>query len=294
MTGDRIAEDRFWIDSGKVDRRSVIRGGAYAAGFALACQPVSAATIQTSGEGIVQESTGFRATDGFSLPVFVARPAGRKAAPIIMVVHEVFGVHEWIKDICRRFAQAGYYAIAPDLFARAGDATKVADMKTLFSTIVAPTPDAQVMADIDAAYVWAGSHGGDGRHRGITGFCWGGRIVWLYAAHSPELDAGVAFYGRLVGESTTLQPQSPFDRVPTINAPILGQYGGRDKGIPEADVEAMLAKLKDQHKSPPSTITVYPDAEHGFMADYRPSYNEDAAKQAWAAATDWFARYLKD
>jgi carboxymethylenebutenolidase len=166
-------------------------------------------------------------------------------------------------------------------------------MKTLFSTIVAPTPDAQVMADIDATYAWAGAHGGDGRYRGITGFCWGGRIVWLYAAHSPELDAGVAFYGRLVGESTALQPQSPIDRAPSIHAPILGQYGGKDKGIPEADVEAMLAKLKALQKSPPSTITVYPDAEHGFMADYRPSYNEAAAKQAWTAALDWFAKYVR-
>ncbi|HEX7853179.1 MAG TPA: dienelactone hydrolase family protein [Sphingobium sp.] len=290
---DRMSEDRFWIENSRIDRRSVIRGGAYAAGFALACQPISAATIQTSGEGLVQENTAFRATDGFSLPAFIARPASNKPAPIIVVVHEVFGVHEWVKDMCRRFAKAGYYAIAPDLFARAGDATKVADMKTLFSTIVSPTSDAQVMADIDTAYAWAGSHGGDGRYRGISGFCWGGRIVWLYAAHSPKLNAGVAFYGRLVGEPTTLQPQSPLERAANLHAPVLGQYGGKDKGISAADIETMLGKLKELHKAPPSSITIYPEAEHGFMADYRPSYNEAAAKQAWGATLEWFARYIK-
>lgn len=217
MTKDRLEDNQpgpdVWI-SAAVNRRSVIQGGAYAAGFALACQPISAATVMTSGDGLVQQQTAFQTTDGFSLPVFVARPAGGKPAPIIVVVHEIFGVHEWVKDMCRRFAKAGFHAVAPDLFARAGDATQVADMKLLVDTIVAKTPDSQVMADIDAVYAWAGAHGGDGRHRGITGFCWGGRIVWLYAAHAPDLDAGVAFYGRIKSAPTVLQPQSPLAALP--------------------------------------------------------------------------------
>jgi carboxymethylenebutenolidase len=293
MTDERLPDDQIWISQTSLDRRSVIQGGAFAAGFALACQPISAATILTPGDGLVQEQTALRATDGFSLPLFVAHPAGRMPAPIIVVVHEIFGVHEWVKDICRRLARAGYYAVAPDLFARAGDATKVADMKVLTSSIVSQTPDAQVLADIDTVYAWAGTHGGDERHRGITGFCWGGRIVWLYAAHAQQLDAGVAFYGKLVTQPTALQPQSALDKVAQIRAPVLGQYGGKDKGISQEDVTAMRAKLKELKKSPPSEITVYPDAEHGFMADYRPSYDEQAAKAAWAATLHWFGTYLK-
>lgn len=293
MTTDRLPEDQNWIASTGLDRRTVIRGGAYAAGFALACQPVSAATISTPGDGLIQQASSFKAADGFAVPVFVARPSSGKPAPILIVVHEIFGVHEWVRDMCRRFAKAGYCAVAPDLFARAGDATKVADMKTLIATIVSKTPDDQVMRDVDAAFAWAGAHGGDGRRRGITGFCWGGRIVWLYAAHAQDLDAGVAFYGRLVGDPTPLQPQSPLDRVAALHAPVLGQYGGRDKGIPQADVTAMRAKLGELKKSPSSKIIVYPSADHGFMADYRPSYDSDAATAAWTAATDWFAQYLK-
>jgi carboxymethylenebutenolidase len=210
-----------------------------------------------------------------------------------MVVHEVFGVHEWVKDICRRFARAGYCAVAPDLFARAGDATRIVDMKALFGTIVSPTPDAQVMTDIDAAYAWAGTQGGDGRHRGITGFCWGGRIVWLYAAHARNLAAGVAFYGRLKGDPTALQPLSAINRAGDLAAPVLGHYGGRDKGISLADVEAMRVKLKYAEKAPPTAITVYPEAEHGFMADYRPSFDAASAGAAWSATLDWFGRYLR-
>ncbi|MCE7795012.1 dienelactone hydrolase family protein [Sphingobium sufflavum] len=292
LPDDSGPEDDNWIATG-LNRRAVIRGGAYAAGFALACQPISAATIQTSGDGLVQETTTFKAPDGVSLPLFVARPKGGKPAPVIVVVHEIFGVHEWVKDICRRLAKAGYYAVAPDLFARAGDATKVADMKQLSATIVSPTPDAQVLADIDALYAWAGAHGGDARRRGITGFCWGGRIVWLYAAHSAHLDAGVAFYGRLNSQPTALQPQSALGTAAALHAPVLGQYGGKDRGIPLTDVEAMRAKLTETGKSPPSAITVYPEAEHGFMADYRPSYHEQAAAAAWTASLAWFGTYLK-
>jgi len=290
---DRLPEDRNWIASTGVDRRSLLAGGAFAAGFAAACQPVAATTIKTSAQGIVEQSASVKATDGFAIPLFVAKPAGTKPSPVIIVVHEIFGVHEWIKDVCRRFAKAGYYAVAPDLFARNGDATKISDFAQLRETIVSKASDAQVLADVDSSFAWAGKNGGDTRRQGITGFCWGGRIVWLYAAHSKALDAGVAFYGRVVGQPAALQPTNPIDQIATLGAPVLGQYGQKDKGIPVADLDAMTAKLKALGKSPPSSIIVYPDADHGFMADYRPSYNEPAAKAAWAATLDWFGKYVK-
>ena len=290
---DRLPEDRSWIDSTGLDRRKLLMTGAFAAGFAAACRPVSSSAVQTSGEGLTQETVSIAASDGFAMPAYVARPEKAKNAPVIVVVHEVFGVHEWVRDMCRRFARAGYYAIAPDLFARHGDATKIADIQQLISSIVSKAPDAQVLSDIDATYDWAGKHGGDATRRGITGFCWGGRIVWLYAAHNGQLDAGVAFYGRLVSEKTALQPLSVVEQAGALKAPVLGQYGGLDKGIPVADVEAMRAALMKAGKSPPDAITVYPEADHGFMADYRPSYNEAAAKEAWAATLEWFGRYVK-
>lgn len=293
MTTDRLPEDRNWIVSTGLDRRKIVAGGVFAAGFAAACRPVASSAIQTAADGLVEQSANIAAADGFAIPAFVARPAGGKPAPVICVVHEIFGVHEWIRDMCRRFAKAGYYAIAPDLFARHGDATRIADFKLLIDTIVAKTPDAQVLADIDATYAWAGHHGGDAGRRGITGFCWGGRIVWLYAAHSSQVDAGVAFYGRIASQQTPLQPLSVIGQAGALKAPVLGQYGALDKGIPIADVEAMRAALAKAGKSPPDAITVYPQADHGFMADYRPSYNAQAATAAWDATLGWFARYVK-
>jgi len=296
MTSDdneRLSEDSNWVRSTGLQRRHVLAGGAFAAGFAAACRPVASSAVQTPGDGLTEEMVSIAADDGFTLPAFVARPAGGKAAPVIVVVHEIFGVHEWIRDICRRFAKAGYYAIAPDLFARHGDATKIADFKQLVGTIVSKAPDAQVLADIDTVYGWAGSHGGNGKKRGITGFCWGGRIVWLYAAHSAKLNAGVAYYGRLVSDKTALQPLSAIEEVGKFKAPVLGQYGALDKGIPVADVDAMRAALTKAGKSPPDAITVHAGAEHGFMADYRPSYNEAAAKAAWDATLGWFGTYVK-
>ncbi|MBZ9647362.1 dienelactone hydrolase family protein [Sphingobium sp. 3R8] len=290
---ERLAEDRNWIGTTGFQRRHILAGGAFAAGFAVACRPIASSAVQTSAEGLTEENVSIPASDGFAMPAFVARPAGGKAAPVIVVVHEIFGVHEWIRDICRRFAKAGYYAIAPDLFARHGDATKVADFKQLIGTIVSKAPDAQVLADIDTTYGWAGKHGGDAKRRGITGFCWGGRVVWLYAAHSADLDAGVAYYGRLVTDKTPLQPLSAIEEVGKLKAPVLGQYGALDKGIPLTDVEAMRAALVKAGKSPPDAITVHEGADHGFMADYRPSYNEAAAKAAWDATLDWFGTYVK-
>ncbi|BBD99928.1 dienelactone hydrolase family protein [Sphingobium amiense] len=293
MTTDRLPDDENWIGSTGLARRHVLTGGAFAAGFAAACRPIASSAVQTPGDGLKEETVSIRASDGFAMPAFVARPASGKPAPVIVVVHEIFGVHEWIRDMCRRFAQAGYYAIAPDLFARHGDATKIADFKQLVGTIVSKAPDAQVLGDIDTTYAWAGSHGGDAKKRGIAGFCWGGRVVWLYAAHSAALKAGVAFYGRLVSEKTALQPLSAIEEVGKLKVPVLGQYGALDKGIPLSDVEAMRAALNKAGKSPPDAITVYEGADHGFMADYRPSYNEAAAKQAWAATLAWFGTYVK-
>ena len=290
---ERLAEDENWIGTTGLARRHVLTGGAFAAGFAVACRPIASSAVETPGDGLVQESVSIPTSDAFAMPGFVARPSGRKRAPVIVVVHEIFGVHEWIRDICRRFAKAGYHAIAPDLFARAGDATKVADFKQLVGTIVSKASDAQVMSDIDATYAFAGKQGGDVSKRGITGFCWGGRIVWLYAAHSADLDAGVAFYGRLVTDKTELQPLSAIEEVSKLKAPVLGQYGEADKGIPVADVEAMRGALVKAGKSPPDAITVHAGAGHGFMADYRPSYDEAAAKAAWDATLGWFGQYVK-
>lgn len=284
---DRLPEDRFWVEMTGVDRRSALAGTAFALGFAAACQPVAATTIRTSGDGIKEKMATLPADDkGFALPAFVARPANKVKAPVVLVVQEIFGLHEWVKDIARRFAHAGYVAIAPDFYARIGDAAKETDRNALFSKYVAPTSDAQVLADLDRAAAWSASQGGDASRLAITGFCWGGRIVWLYSAHNPKLKAGVAYYGRLKSDPAPLQPGQPIALADKLHAPVLGQYGGKDKGIPVADVEAMQATLKAAGAK--SRITLYPEADHGFMADYRPSYNEAAAKSAWAATLDWF------
>lgn len=282
-----LPPDCDWLAHYGLSRRTVLTGTAAGLGFAAACQPISATAKITSSEGIDTASATVKAADGFAVPLYIARPKAQKNPPVIIVVHEVFGVHEWIKDICRRLAHEGYMAIAPDLFARAGDATKMADMPTLFKSIVAKTPDEQVLTDIDHAVAWAAGHGGDTRKLGITGFCWGGRIVWLYAAHSRAPKAGVAFYGQLVGD----QAMQPMKVAGQLKAPVLGQYGGRDRGITQGDVEAMNKALEKAGGQ--SHITVYREADHGFMADYRPSYNAPAARAAWAAMLDWFGKKLR-
>lgn len=287
---DRLAEDRNWVGSTQVNRRAAIVGSAAFAGYALAAQPVAASTITTDTMGLDAGMTTFQ-TGGLRMNAYRARPAGKRNLPVVLVVQEIFGLHEWVKDICRRYAKAGFYAIAPDLYQRQGDATKVTDFKVLIGEIVSKVPDAQVMGDLDAAARFAGSDGGNAAKLGITGFCWGGRIVWLYAAHNPRLKAGVACYGRLIGKPAELQPRNPIDLVASINAPVLGLYGALDKGITQPDVETMSAALKAAKK--PSTIHVFAGADHGFLADYRPSYNEAAAKQGWAEAVAWFRRTLR-
>ncbi|MBB4633693.1 dienelactone hydrolase family protein [Sphingosinicella soli] len=291
MTTDRLPEDRNWVATTGLSRRGVLVGGTFAAGFAAAVQPVAASTLKTDPKGLDERMVSISVQQG-TMPAYRVKPAGSTRAPVILVVHEIFGVHEWIKDICRRFAQAGYYAIAPDLYARWGDATKEADIQKLIGNIVSKVPDAIVMDDLDRAAAFAAADGGDSSKLGITGFCWGGRITWLYAAYSPRVDAGVAWYGRLTGENkppiTTSQPVEVAAR---LKAPVLGLYGGKDKGIPVADVEAMQAALKTAKS--PSKIILYPEADHGFLADYRPSYNEAAAKAAWGEAHGWFKANLK-
>ena len=261
-----------------------------AVGFAAAAGPVAADTvITTASEGLTAGEVKIPTTD-VEIPAYRAMPATGGPFPVVLVVQEIFGVHEHIKDMCRRFAKEGYLAVAPELYARQGDPTKFTDWKQLFAEVVNKVPDAQVMSDLDAAVAWAGKSGsGDVKRVGVTGFCWGGRITWLYCAHSPQVKAGVAWYGRLVGESSPLQPKYPIDVVAELKAPVLGLYGGQDQGIPLADVEKMRAALAAVKN--PSEIVVFPDAPHGFNADYRPSYRAEDAREGWRQALAWFRRH---
>ncbi|WP_122974831.1 dienelactone hydrolase family protein [Comamonas thiooxydans] len=228
---------------------------------------------------------------GFKLPVYRAMPAGRQNLPVVLVISEIFGVHEYIADTCRRLARAGYLAIAPDLFVRQGDPMAYAEMAKLMSEVIAKVPDAQVMGDLDAAVQWAGTQGGDVKKLAITGFCWGGRITWLYAAHAP-LKAGVAWYGRLQGNKNDLQPSYPLELVGQLKAPVLGLYGGKDTGIPLESVEAMKAALKTGSAAArASEFVIFPDAPHAFHADYRPSYREQAAQDGWTRMLTWFNQH---
>ncbi len=284
-----LPPDQSWIADTGVTRRQALAGSVVAASYALAAQPLSATVISTPAEGLDAGMITFP-TGGIQMGAYRAKPKGKKNLPVIIVVQEIFGVHEWIRDITRRFAKEGYYAIAPELYQRQGDATKVADFKKLFAEIVSKVPDAQVMGDLDALTAFVGSDGGNAKRIGITGFCWGGRITWLYAAHNPKLKAGVAWYGRVKGAGAELQPKNPIELVAESKAPVLGLYGALDKGIPVADVEAMNAALKAAKK--PSSIHLYDGADHGFLADYRPSYNEAAARDGWSRALAHFRKYV--
>lgn len=269
---------------GRLKRRSFLIAS-LAAGFATATLPIAAATISTSSSGLVAGPVEIPVADGL-IPAYRAMPEGNGPFPVVLVVQEIFGVHEYIQDVCRRLARLGYLAIAPELFARQGDVSALEDIQAI-RAIVAQVPDSQVLSDLDATVVWAAGHAGDTERLGITGFCWGGRIVWLYAAHSAQLKAGVAWYGRLVGDSTPLQPQSPVAVASLIQTPVLGLYGGADDGIPVSTVETMRQALGPDTAA---EIIVYPEAPHGFHADYRPMYRPETAEQAWQQLQQWFAQ----
>lgn len=258
-----------------------------AAGFALAVQPIGAATITTNSDGITAGDVKVPVGDQ-TLPAYRAMPAKGGPFPVVLVVQEIFGVHEHIKDVCRRFAKLGYFAIAAELYARQGDVSKLKSIDEI-RPIVAKVPDEQVMADLDACVDFAQKSGkGDVAKLGITGFCWGGRITWLYSAHSKQLKAGVAWYGRLVGEPTQNNPKHPVNIAADLNAPVLGLYGGKDQGIPLETVEQMRTALKAAKVE--AEIIVYPDAPHAFFADYRPSFVATDAQDAWQKALAWFKK----
>ena len=268
------------------DRRNFLMT-TLATGFALAVQPVSAQTITTDSTGLMAGEAKMPVKDGAgSIPAYHAMPMTGKNLPVVIVVQEIFGVHEHIKDLCRRLAKAGYLAIAPELYARQGDVSKLAMPDVM--KIVGQVPDAQVMSDLDAAVEWAAAMGGNTNRVAITGFCWGGRIVWLYSAHSKKVKAGTAWYGRLEGDANALTPKHPIDLVAQLNVPVLGLYGAKDRGIPVASVEKMRSAIAAAKK--PAEIQVY-DAEHGFNADYRPSYNQEAATDGWAKMLAHFKKH---
>jgi len=257
-------------------------------GFALAVQPVSAQTITTDVQGLTAGEVKIPVKDG-EIPAYRAMPSGGGPFPVVLVVQEIFGVHEHIKDLCRRLGKSGYLAVAPELYARQGDVSRMKDIQEILSTVVAKVPDAQVMGDLDATVAWAAGTGeGDVRRLAVTGFCWGGRITWLYAAHNPKVKAGAAWYGRLVGQTGELTPANPIDLASALTVPVLGLYGGADQGIPLDTVEKMRAALATGRSG--SEIVVYKEAPHGFNADYRPSYRKDAATEGWTRMLAWFKR----
>ena len=274
------------IATAELSRRGFLTTGLLA-GFTLAPGPVNAPrVITTDTNGLTAGEVKVPVPDG-ALPAYRAMPATGGPFPTVLVVQEIFGVHEHIKDICRRFAKLGYYAIAPELFARVADVEMMTSIEEARAA-AAKLADRQIMADFDSAVAFAKSEQGDGRRLGITGFCYGGRVVWLYAAHSAALKAAVTWYGRLTGPTTALQPKHPLDLVTELRAPVLGLYAGADQGIPTADVEKMRAALRGAGQ--PSEIVVYDGTPHGFHADYRPTYREAAAKDGWQRMHPWFRR----
>lgn len=261
------------------------------AGYAAAAAPVMAQTaVSTPADGLTAGEVHF-AVNGFDVRAYRAAPQGKTGLPVVLVISEIFGVHEYIADVCRRLAHEGYLAVAPDLFARQGDPRAYSEVAKLMSELVSKVPDAQVMADLDGAVRWAGAHGGDLQRVGITGFCWGGRITWLYAAHGP-VKAGVAWYGRLVGQTSALNPKHPVDLAPILKAPVLGLYGEKDAGIPLDTIDKMKSALSEgSAAAKASRFVVYPDAPHAFHADYRPSFRKEAAQDGWKRTLAWFKQH---
>jgi carboxymethylenebutenolidase len=270
-----------------VSRRGVVMTGLIS-GFTLATQRVEAQAIHTDAVGIVADETDLQTTDG-RLPAYFAKPDRPGPFPVILVNEEIFGVHEYIKDVCRRLAKSGYLAVATEYYARIGDLAKMTDVKQILGDVILKTPDAQYMSDLDATAEWTLHHGGSETRLGVMGFCRGGRQTWLYAAHNPRLKAATAFYGPLGGDPTPIQPQTALDVADHIKCPLLGLYGGQDQGIPVEALRQAEAKAKAAHKI--VDIVVYPDAPHGFHADYRPSYRRADAEDAWQRMLTWFRRF---
>jgi carboxymethylenebutenolidase len=270
------------------NRRDFVRT-TLGSGFAAAVLPVAAQTvIKTGSEGLSTGEVTVTVGD-FKMPAYRAAPAGKSGLPVVLVLSEIFGVHEHIADVARRFAKAGYFAIAPELFVRQGDAGSYGEISKLIAEVVSKVPDAQVMADLDACLAWAKTQGADVTRVGVTGFCWGGRMTWLYAAHNPAVKAGVAWYGRLVGAPSALNPKHPVDVAGALHGPVLGLYGGQDSGIALDTVEKMKAALAAGNAAAKkSQFVVYPDAPHAFHADYRPSYRKEAADDGWQRCLAWF------
>jgi carboxymethylenebutenolidase len=256
-------------------------------GFAAAVLPITAATITTDASGLNAGEVEIPTGD-LRIPAYRAKPASGTSFPTILVVQEIFGIHEHIKDLCRRLAKSGYLAVAPYLYEREGDVSGLEGIEEI-RKVVSRVPDAQVMRDLDATVDWASGDGADTSRLAATGFCWGGRTVWLYAAHNARLKAGASWYGRLAGATTALQPKNPVDVANDLKAPVIGLYGGRDTGIPLGTVEQMRMALQTANK--PDQINVYPEAEHGFNADYRPSYDPVSAKDAWAKMLAFFREH---
>ena len=264
-------------------------GAAFGVGYALAAgEAVAQTAIKTSAEGLTVGEVMID-VGGHKMPVYRAAPAGKTNLPVVIVVSEIFGVHEYIADTCRRFAKAGYMALAPEFFGRQGDAASYSEVAKLVAEVVSKVPDAQVLGDAQATLAWAKANGGDTSRVGVTGFCWGGRQTWLLAASMPEVKAGVAWYGRLVGNVNPLQPSNAIEHVNKLNGPVLGLYGEKDTGIPLASVDQMKAALAGGNAAAKrSEFVIYPDAPHAFHADYRPSFRKEAAEDGWKRCVAWF------
>ena len=257
-------------------------------GFAAAVMPITATAITTDTNGLTAGEVEIPTGD-VRIPAYRAKPHDGKAFPVVLVVQEIFGIHEHIKDLCRRLAKDGYLAVAPYLYAREGDVSGLKEVPEIYAKVVSHVPDAQVMSDLDATVEWSAQDGGDTTRLAATGFCWGGRTVWLYAAHTASLKAGAAWYGRVAGQTSEKQPKNPIDLVNELKAPVIGFYGGKDQGIPVGTVEQMRGAIDAAGK--PSEIHIYPEAQHGFNADYRPNYDPASAKDAWAKMLRFFAEH---
>lgn len=261
-----------------------------ATGFALASSPVLANAISTDSKGLVAGEVNIPVVDG-QIPAYRAMPAGKGKFPVMLVVQEIFGVHEHIKDMCRRYAKMGYYAIAPEMFARQGDVSKLNDIQTILSEVVSKVPDAQVCADLDATLAFAKASGrADMKKTALVGYCWGGRTAWVYARHNSKLNAAVAYYGLLEGLKTPgLRPEDPIDFAAEIKVPVLGLYSGIDAFVKQETIAKMRGLINKGGSG--SEIVVFPNVDHGFNADYRPSYDKAAATYAQKLANDWFKKH---